>query len=58
MRYQTSTFKMADPVGTKTVEEAKKGKSTPDPDPGTQISAMLSPRRRKNQAGFRQKNAK
>ena len=31
MRHQTSTFKMADPAGTKTVEEAKKGRTVPDP---------------------------
>ena len=31
MRHQTSTFKMADPVGTKTEEEAKKDRTEPDP---------------------------
>ena len=30
VRHQTSTFKMADPAGTKTVEEAKKGKTHPE----------------------------
>ena len=30
VRHQTSTFKMADPAGTKTVEEAKKGKTRPE----------------------------
>ena len=30
-RHQTSTFKMADPAGTKTVEDAKKGRTVPDP---------------------------
>ena len=52
MRYQTSTFKMADPAGTKTVEEAKKDKTPPeDPThhPGTRMSEMSSPRRRENQ---------
>ena len=31
MRHQTSTFKMADPAGTKTEEEAKKDRTNPDP---------------------------
>ena len=38
MRHQTSTFKMADPVqGTKTVEEAKKDRTVPDPARETDI---------------------
>ena len=53
VRHQTSTFKMADPAGTKTVEEAKKGKRRPKKDPthhpGTRMSEMSSPRRRENQ---------
>ena len=44
---------MADPAGTKTVEEAKKGKTRPEKDPthhpGTRMSEMSSPRRRENQ---------
>ena len=53
MRYQTSTFKMADPAGTKTVEEAKGKQNDPQKDPthhpGTRMSEMSSPRRRGNQ---------
>ena len=30
MRHQTSTFKMADPAGTRTEEEAKKDRTGPD----------------------------
>ena len=33
VRHQTSTFKMADPAGTKTVEEAKKKGKTPPERP-------------------------
>ena len=53
MRHQTSTFKMADPAGTKTVEEAKKkakhDQKDPTHHPGTRMSEMSSPRRRENQ---------
>ena len=31
MQYQTTTFKMADPAGTKIVGNQNKGKSTPPP---------------------------
>ena len=43
---------MADPAGTKTVEEAKKSKTPredPTHHPGMRMSEMLSPRRRENQ---------
>ena len=43
---------MAEPAGTKTVEEAKKDKITPTrphPDPGTWKLEMSSPKRRENQ---------
>ena len=33
VRYQTSTFNMADPSGTETVEEAKKSNNTRRPQP-------------------------
>ena len=42
MRHQTSTFKMADPEGTKTVEEAKKGRTVPN-QPERQTLLSLTP---------------
>ena len=39
MRHQTSTFKMADPAGTKTEEEAKKDRTNPDPARETDLVA-------------------
>ena len=45
MRHQTSTFKMADPAGTKTKDEAKKDRTEPDPARETDL---VVPDTRKN----------
>ena len=49
MRHQTSTFKMADPAGTKTVEEAKKSRTVPDPARETDL-VVLDTRRNPEEA--------
>ena len=43
MRHQTSTFKMADPAGTKTVEEAKKKAERCQTQPERQTLLSLTP---------------
>ena len=40
MRHQTSTFKMANPAGTKTEEEAKKHRTEPDPARETDLVVL------------------
>ena len=53
MRHQTSTFKMADPPGTKTVEEAKKGRTVPDPARETDL--VVPDTRRKSEEAKKNK---
>ena len=46
MRHQTSTFKMADPAGTKTEEEAKKDRT--ETDPARETDLVVPDTRRKD----------